>query len=184
MAGKAFDMGDYVEVKDRIKPFHDMYPKGRIETEVVELGDTRVTMKAMLFDSLEAENPIATGYSWLAVPGKTPYTNGSEIENAETSAVGRALAFLGIGIDKAIASKEEVENKAQVAGPQVKTVDPNAATAAQKKRIRSLAEAVALSIAADSSQWENILLDDYGVKKGDPLTKEMAGEIIRDLETR
>ena len=34
----------------------------------------------------------------------------SYIENCETSAIGRALAMCGIGIDTSIASKEEVEN--------------------------------------------------------------------------
>jgi len=34
----------------------------------------------------------------------------SHIENCETSAVGRALGFLGIGIDTSIASADEVIN--------------------------------------------------------------------------
>ena len=34
----------------------------------------------------------------------------SALENCETSSVGRALGFLGIGIDTSIASREEVDN--------------------------------------------------------------------------
>jgi hypothetical protein len=48
----------------------------------------------------------------MVLPGSTPYTRGSEIENTETSAWGRAIGALGIGIDKSIASGDEVRGKA------------------------------------------------------------------------
>ena len=52
------------------------------------------------------------GYSWLEIPGTTPYTKGSEVENAETSAWGRAIGSLGILIDASIASQNEIDAKA------------------------------------------------------------------------
>ncbi|MCI0583336.1 MAG: hypothetical protein L0227_10710, partial [Chloroflexi bacterium] len=54
----------------------------------------------------------ARGWSWLALPGSTPYTKGSELENTETSAWGRAIGALGIGIASGIASADEVQAKA------------------------------------------------------------------------
>jgi hypothetical protein len=43
------------------------------------------------------------------VPGTTPFTRGSEIQNLETSAWGRAIGALGIGIDASIATLDEVQ---------------------------------------------------------------------------
>ena len=48
------------------------------------------------------------------------------MENGETSAVGRALAFAGFGGDFAIASKEEVDNakaKQKQINPTIKTLE-------------------------------------------------------------
>jgi hypothetical protein len=50
-----------------------------------------------------------TAYCWEPIPGRTPYTKGSEMMNASTSCLGRALGFLGMGIGKSIASRNEVQ---------------------------------------------------------------------------
>ena len=39
------------------------------------------------------------GTAWELVPGTTNFTRGSEIQNLETSACGRAIGTLGIGIE-------------------------------------------------------------------------------------
>lgn len=111
---KKFDLGDYVEVKDRIKLFYELYAGGRLVTEtvgVVEVGPTSYVMvRALAYRTVDDPHP-GTGTSWLAVPGSTSYTKGSEVENAETSAWGRAIGSLGILIDRSIASSQEVQNK-------------------------------------------------------------------------
>jgi hypothetical protein len=48
------------------------------------------------------------GTAWELVPGPTPFTRGSEAQNAETSAIGRAIANLGIGANRSIASAEDI----------------------------------------------------------------------------
>jgi hypothetical protein len=48
--------------------------------------------------------------AWEPVPGRTPYTKGSELMVAETSAWGRSLAAIGIATNKSIASAEEVRS--------------------------------------------------------------------------
>ena len=115
MPDKKFELGDYVEVKDRIKLFYELFGQGRLVTEEVsfpDVGDNtpRVMVKALAYRTPDDPHP-GVGYSWLAVPGSTPYTRGSEIENAETSAWGRAIGSLGILIDRSIASANEIENK-------------------------------------------------------------------------
>lgn len=111
---KGFDLGDYVEVKDRIRILYELYPQARLVTshvEVVGLADGEYIMvRAEAYRTPDDPHP-GTGTSWMKVPGATSYTRGSEVENAETSAWGRAIGSLGILIDGSIASRQEVENK-------------------------------------------------------------------------
>ena len=52
------------------------------------------------------------GIAWEPYPGQTPYTAGSELQNAETSAWGRAIIAVGASDAKrGIASREEVRNR-------------------------------------------------------------------------
>lgn len=113
---KKFELGDYVEVKDRIKLLYELFGQARLVTEEVTLtnepdGKPRVMVKALAYRTPDDPHP-GVGYSWLELPGATPYTRGSELENAETSAWGRAIASLGILLDKSIASQQEIQNKA------------------------------------------------------------------------
>lgn len=109
-----FNLGDYVEVKDRIKLFYAAYPDGRLVTDRVELWQDdevpRIVVKALAYRTADDPHP-GTGWSWMNLPGSTTYTRGSELENTETSAWGRAIGSLGIGIDKSIASANEVKSK-------------------------------------------------------------------------
>lgn len=113
--GRGFDLGDYVEVKDRIKLFYERHPDGRLVTTSVTVSDQpdgkpRVTVEAAAYRTPDDPLP-ARGNSWMELPGTTSYTRGSELENTETSAWGRAIGALGIGIDRSIASAQEVRNK-------------------------------------------------------------------------
>ena len=105
-----FDMKDYVPVNERIDQFYRQFPEGSIQSEIVELSDKRVTVKAYAYRTPADPRP-GTGHSSLDIPGATPYTRGSEIENAETSAWGRAIAALGFEVKRGVASAEEVRNK-------------------------------------------------------------------------
>lgn len=100
---------DYVEVNERVKAFRILYPEGTILTEIESMENGVVTIQASVYKDYEHNILLATGYAQekenSSFINKTSY-----IENCETSAVGRALGFLGIGIDTSIASAEEVEN--------------------------------------------------------------------------
>jgi len=102
---------DYVEVADRIKAWYDAYPNARIETELVQLTDKVVVMKAQVFrgETLD-EKPAGVGHASMSIPGSTPYTRGSELENTETSAAGRALVMAGLP-SKKVASGDEIRAK-------------------------------------------------------------------------
>jgi len=109
-----FSLGDYVEVKDRIRLFYDAFPTGSICTEAawVSVDDDvpRVWVRAVAYRSPDDSHP-GVGHSWMQLPGTTSYTKGSELENTETSAWGRAIAATGIGLSKSIASADEVRSK-------------------------------------------------------------------------
>ncbi len=106
---------DYVDVKERIRLFYEKHPDGRLVTADLFMvqdadGVVRVWGKALAYRTADDPHP-GTGTSYMTVPGTTPYTRGSEAENVETSCWGRAIGSLGIGIDKSIASAQEVANK-------------------------------------------------------------------------
>jgi CO dehydrogenase/acetyl-CoA synthase gamma subunit (corrinoid Fe-S protein) len=98
----------YVEVNERIKFFRqeEQYKGWSISTSVVHMNNDEVVMCTSILDT--NGNVIATGHAH-EVKGSSTINKTSHIENCETSAVGRALAMLGIGIDTSIASANEVE---------------------------------------------------------------------------
>lgn len=96
---------DYAEVNQRVKAFRMLYPEGVIETEIVSLADGMCIIKAHIKDA--DGNLLATGTAYEK-EGSSNINRTSYIENCETSAIGRALGFCGIGIDTSIASYEEV----------------------------------------------------------------------------
>ena len=118
---KAF-AADYVEVADRIRAWYEAYPSARIETEIVSISDKLVVVKAQAFrGEAPDEKPAGVGHSSMNIPGSTPYTRGSELENTETSAAGRALVMAGLP-SKKVASGDEIRAKsgaAQKADPVV-----------------------------------------------------------------
>lgn len=97
----------YAEVNQRIKAFRMLYPNGSISTSIESLENGVVVMKAVVKD--EEEHVLGTGYAYEK-ESSTFINKTSFIENCETSAVGRALGMLGIGIDTSVASYEEVQN--------------------------------------------------------------------------
>lgn len=98
---------EYAEVNQRIKAFRMLYPNGAIVTELISDENGVCKFKANIID--EEGKVLATGHAYekeqSSFINKTSY-----IENCETSAVGRALGMLGIGIDTSVASYEEVAN--------------------------------------------------------------------------
>lgn len=120
---------DYVTVNERIAAFIAKYPEGSLQSELLELTDSRVVIRGLAYRTPDDPRP-GIGISSLTIPGSTPYTRGSEIENAETSAWGRALAALGFEVKRGVASAEEVATKAAPAAPRPAKAAPAAAPAA------------------------------------------------------
>jgi hypothetical protein len=108
----AFNIDNYVDVPTRLTEALKKYPNLRIQetdAQVVTMPDgstfyrCTVTVYRDVDDALPAIATAAEPY-----PGKTPYTKNSEFMVGMTSALGRALGYMGFGVNKSIASKNEV----------------------------------------------------------------------------
>lgn len=105
---------NYAAVAGRVAAFRKLYPNGAITNDIVslsgEMGKRTVVMKATVKDEFGVI--LSTGYAFEdeanGMVNKTSF-----IENCDTSAIGRALGFLGIG-DTEIASAEEVETAREI----------------------------------------------------------------------
>ena len=97
---------EYYTVAHRIKQFRDEYSGFTISTEVVSANDEMVVMKASILN--DDGRLISTGYA-EEKRNSTMINKTSALENAESSAVGRALAFFGLAGTE-IASADEVAN--------------------------------------------------------------------------
>jgi hypothetical protein len=98
---------DYAMVVNRVHKFKEMYENGQILTEIVSDKDGQIIFKAhAVVDGVIT----GTGHAKEDM-GSSNINSTSHVECAETSAIGRALAF-GIGLMPSgqIASYEEVEN--------------------------------------------------------------------------
>tara|TARA_R100000808_G_scaffold9922_1_gene26924 strand:- start:980 stop:1627 length:648 start_codon:yes stop_codon:yes gene_type:complete len=104
---------EYVEVNERIKYFRENFKDWALTGDIVRLETIIIKEKECLMCVFKSEvrNPEgvvkSTGTAY-EVLGSTYINKTSFIENCETSANGRALGNLGIGIDTSIASADEV----------------------------------------------------------------------------
>ncbi|MDQ3159341.1 MAG: hypothetical protein M3P98_04395 [bacterium] len=104
---------EYVLVKDRVVAFNNEYPNGSIQTQLVsEPTAERVVVKAKVTPDASMPERYFTGYS-QAVVGDGQINSTSALENCETSAVGRALAMMGIGVVDSLASVDEMAKSSQ-----------------------------------------------------------------------
>lgn len=149
----------YIDVATRLAEFYAKYPEGSLQTdspvwEDVD-GQRFLSVTAYAYRTPDDPRP-GMGRAWEVVPGRTPYTRGSELMNAETSAWGRALAALGIATRQGIASAQEVRGAQErqgtappgLTGPAARayTADVSAAsTTKQHGMIRRLMDAHGLS---------------------------------------
>jgi hypothetical protein len=105
------DLSDYIEVAERIEHFRALWPQGTLRGDwrMVQVGDQHlIAYRAEAYRTADDTAP-GVGCAWELVPGRTPFTRGSELQNAETSAWGRAIIAVGASDAKrGIASREEV----------------------------------------------------------------------------
>lgn len=116
----SFQLDDsYVDVPARIREFRQKYPEGDLQPidhpspfhGIITIGgQTFVAYTACAYRTPDDPKP-GIGCAWEPVPGLTPYTRNSELQNAETSAWGRAIVAALAADAKKIATSDDVQRR-------------------------------------------------------------------------
>ena len=181
---------EYAEVNQRVRAFRMLYPEGTIETTMLS-NDGEPGRRVCVFraevgyfnrdDGGETWHVLATGTAYEN-EGSSNINRTSYIENCETSAVGRALGFLGLGVDVAIASAEEVKNAIAAQTPAQSAQDaPRAQEIAQADRITSKDAKALVDATVASGVSLTSLLNFYGVRSEGDLTQDQYNDALARL---
>lgn len=181
---------EYVMVNERIKAFRENFKGYSLETELIDLTPEVCTMRAVVKD--ENRRIIATGFA--QEEKSSSYINKtSYIENCETSAWGRALGNLGIGVDTSICSAEELsfalsrqnelKDKAKSEKAAQEGLDGFQSTldkigAEQNKPVSDKTLSDLTMLLFETQQPEKKIYDKYGITDLKELTEELAQKII------
>ena len=126
-------LDDYIDVAQRIAEFRVKHPEGSLQPlnperpfEIRELAGTgkdgkEVRGTFIIYTAAAYRSPgdprPGVGCAYEVFPGRTPYTAGSELQNAETAAWGRAIvAALAADTKAGVASQQEVRNRSAERG--------------------------------------------------------------------
>lgn len=124
---------EYVEVSTRIVAFNGKYENGSISTDISYDGKY-VRCTAKVTPDVSSPLRVFTGHAEEdREQGNINKTNATE--NCETSAVGRALAMMGIGVIDGVASADEVRHAVhkQTEAPKRDALDDAFAPVPQKE---------------------------------------------------
>src|SRR5688500_3078380 len=157
--------GEYATVAERITLFYERHPRGRIITRLVSRTAREITVQAFIYRSLDELRPSATGLAAERI-GNGDINTVACLENTETSAIGRALANLGLTASRERPSREEIEkaNRVRVAraverlrrsgtsgasGQRLTTTAPAAPSASLQRRADRVVDALDLLAQAE-----------------------------------
>lgn len=132
---------EYAEVAERVKAFRKLYPDGLIDTHIIKNDDGLIIVRAEIYGHYEniPHSHLATGHA-MEREGTSNINRFNALENCETSAVGRALGFIGLTGGGSIASYEEVANA------KMKQEGAKLATTTEKAGLIASANAKGLSV--------------------------------------
>lgn len=97
---------EYMEVNTRLQIFRKDFPDYSLESEWIRIDEQVAFCRAIVRNA--SDRLIATGTAFEEI-ASSGVNSTSHVENCETSAWGRALGCLGIGLDTAVCSAEELK---------------------------------------------------------------------------
>ena len=163
-----FNLAEYQTCAERLELFWKEHPDGRIDTKLIEAGQSRFIVQAFIYRTEVDQHPWASGLAEETISGRGVNAT-SALENAETSALARALANAGYspkGDPSKRASREEMSKVA--AAESVK------ATIAQTKVAMSNTAKEYIPVPKESDPWT--------ISNAAPVTTaQQAVEMVKDV---
>lgn len=192
----------YITVAERSAAFHADYKTPSIENKVEHFilfpdGKGFVTVRSEVWkdaaDRAKGLPPDGVGNASMPIPGPTNFTKNSELENAETSALGRALAMIGYHSKETMASGDEInakggkadvakepnENVKKIASKPAEKKDAEPLSQTQRKQIFSLRDQIGLS----NKELGDIRLQQTGKHSSAQMTADDGVKLIEYLKS-
>jgi len=135
---------DYEPVASRLARFWEKHPEGRVITKLLTFEGDRVIVQADIYVDREDDRPVATDFA-EEIRGSNNVNKTSHIENAATSAIGRALAdcdFASSTNWTRRPSREEMSKVERMSGDTRITEPSNLASEKQQNMIRALCKSM------------------------------------------
>jgi hypothetical protein len=141
---------DYEPVASRLARFWEKHPEGRVITKLITFEGDRVIVQADIYVDREDDRPIATDFA-EEIRGSNNVNKTSHIENAATSAIGRALSdadFASSTDWTKRPSREEMSKVQRMSGETRITEPSNLASEKQQNMIRAVCKSMGRTVPA------------------------------------
>ena len=114
------NLDGYIDVPSRLGMALIKFPELRVTESnpvIVKVGDAMfVQVTTTVWRT--PDDPIpCRATAWEPIPGASNFTRNSEMMNASTSALGRALGLMGLGLRGSISTADEVHHRQQDRSP-------------------------------------------------------------------
>jgi hypothetical protein len=160
----------YKDVPARIVDFREKHPDGRLRPVdesrpywIESIGDKTFIVYAAAAYKDKNDTLPGIGIAWEPFPGTTPYTKNSELQNAETSAWGRAIIAALASESRSIASAEDVRNRqAEASVPPPTPLEPSPE---MKEAMKGLVDIINLTPEEERQALKDYLNTTYGDAK-------------------
>ena len=146
---------DYEPVASRLARFWEKHPEGRVITKLITFEGDRVIVQADIYVDREDDRPVATDFA-EEIRGSSNVNKTSHIENAATSAIGRALADCSFASSTDWTkrpSREEMQKVERMSGDTHITEPSNLASDKQLNMIRAVCKSMGRTVPSGIQGW-------------------------------